>query len=252
MKKFIGNVNGKEYTSISEFKKAISEAVESGETPLSITSYYKECDGTCECNGKHCCGCLDETDTETTEDKTEEKTPKKECPFSTFVVLETSLKDENGDYIMPTNIDVLLDNASNLEELAEEAKKYVNSLTETICDIDGTCGYFQSKIENLEKSLARTREHFNNLKVTKNINEKYKSYYEKLKTKIDEAISRNTFDESAKTDVKEETNDEKNDSDDGFIFATDALKKNTEAYDLMKTTFSSFSKYLNDLGFFKK
>ena len=249
MKKFIGNVNGKEYTSISEFKKAISEAVESGETPLTITSYYKECDGTCECDGKHCCGCLDETDEEATEkDNIEENTPKKECPFIKFVLLETSLKDENGDYKMPTNIDVLLDNASNLEELAEEAEKYVNSFDDVICDIEGTCGYFQRRIENLEKSLARTREQINTLKTTKNINEKYKSYYENLKTKIDEAISRNNI----KTDVKEETNDEQNDSDDGFIFATDALKKNKEAYDLIKTALSGFGKYLNDVGFFKK
>ena len=42
MKKFIGNVNGKSFTSVEDFNKAVDEAVKSGETPLSITSYYKE------------------------------------------------------------------------------------------------------------------------------------------------------------------------------------------------------------------
>ena len=40
--------------------------------------------------------------------------------------------------------------------------------------------------------------------------------------------------------------------DDSTIFCTEALKNNTEAYKLITDAVHGFSKYLNDIGFWKK
>lgn len=42
MKKFIGNVNGREYYNECDFKKAAAEAIANGDEQLCISSYYKE------------------------------------------------------------------------------------------------------------------------------------------------------------------------------------------------------------------
>ena len=41
MKKFIGNVNGVEYTNREDFNEAVKKAMEKQDEPLSITSYEK-------------------------------------------------------------------------------------------------------------------------------------------------------------------------------------------------------------------
>ena len=154
MKKFIGNVNGKSFTSVEDFNKAVDEAVKSGETPLSITSYYKECDGQCENNGRHCCGC--QCENKEVEDKG--VNPTFRLLFDKIKINDGSLRDDKGNYVIPTNLDSILAEASNLDELAEKTKDEYDNRNKAIeklkSNFPGSEGTIECKGDNKSSSSS--------------------------------------------------------------------------------------------------
>ena len=289
MKKFIGNVNGKSFTTVEDFNKAVDEAIKSGETPLSITSYYKECDGQCENNGRHCCGC--QCENKEVEDKG--VNPTFRLLFDKIKINDSSLRDDKGNYVIPTNLDSILAEASNLDELAEKTKdeydKYsyeVKDCNNDIDDINEEISEYRNKIDENERSIDYSKSLIADYE--KNI-EKHKKYIqcweeniEHIKKQIDKsksnlAIAANQridknqkklyYDELNKRilelkykEYKDDKTPDKSDDeidegavkDDSTIFCTEALRNNTEAYKLITDAVSGFSKYLNDIGFWKK
>ena len=146
MKKFVGNVNGKEYSCKEEFEKAANEALASNDGLMFISSHYTECD--CDCDEDCSCksGCKCGCDCKCVEEKVE-KTP---LDFNTLLLNVNSKKNVDGSYIVP-NDDIFI-NVSNLDEIYKklgiEKDKLVNNNIRIECEIEDLN---KNKYDNLKK-----------------------------------------------------------------------------------------------------
>lgn len=222
MKKFVGNVNGTEFTNVDEFTKAVNDAIASGESPMMISSYYKDCDcGKNEC--EECkCSCKKQIDDKI---QSTEKTP-----LNLDSILLTRESTKCGDvYRVPSNAKELLDNASNIEEIKKSIEERIRANNSIIRNDNLQIGNLNKKIEEYNKRIAN----YNNEKDEAN---SQISYYNSLK----EIIDSNTDD----VKVEEKKENEK------FI-ASDSLKKDKTAYNLISDIVDDFDKFLSDVGFWK-
>lgn len=212
MKKFVGYVNGKEYSSSDEFMDAVNKALESGESPMMISSYYKEYNS--ESDG--CMGC---TEHKQVEDK------KKILDLDTIILNESSMRDDNGSYLVPSNMKEIFDGASNkgeiekkLESLISKSKKYYTDSEDEI-----------RKFEQLLKEATDDKNDANN-KI---------EYYTKLLSIL------NGDEGCEEVDLNANNNKKK-------PFESDFTNKNDKVYDTIIGVLNGFDKYLNDIGFWKK
>lgn len=217
MKKFVGYVNGKEYSSVEEFTKAVNETLATGESPMMISSYYKECN----C-GEDGCGCEHKA--------VEEKDEKKPLDLNTILLNRESLKYNGGSYIVPSNMKELFDNASNKGEIEKELELKISTNKK---ELDASNNKI-SKFEHMLKEATNDRNEASN----------QLEYYTKL-------LSILNSDEEVEKDVKEGVRDN-NENNNSKIFVSESLKKNDKAYDIIVDVLKGFDDYLKDIGFWKK
>lgn len=217
MKKFVGNVNGKEFTNVDEFTKAVNDAIASGESPMMISSYYKDCD--CGCDEIEGCKCKKQVD---------EKKPaivedvKK--PLDVNTILLTRESPKSGDtYKIPVNAKEAFDKASNIDEIKKAIDEKISANNTTIKIDNLQIGNLNKKIEEYTNKIAD---------YTKDKDEAYSqiAYYNTLKGIID---------------------DENKESEDEKVVASESLKKDENAYSLVSDMLDGFDKFLSDVGFWK-
>lgn len=106
MKKFIGNVNGVEYTNREDFNEAVKKAMENPYEQLVVTSYEKIVpdDEPVKKDGEKIIVDIDE-----------------------ITLLRDSEKDENGEYKIEEGIKEKLENCSNKEDVIESLKRDIKT-----------------------------------------------------------------------------------------------------------------------------
>lgn len=217
MKKFVGNVNGKEFTNIDEFTKAVNDAIASGESPMMISSYYKDCD----CGETKCENSCEKR----VEDKTqavEKKVTKK--PLDVNTILLTRESPKSGDtYKIPVNAKEVFENTSNIDEIKKAIDEKISANNTTIKIDNLQIGNLNKKIEEYTNKVAD---------YTKDKDEAYSqiAYYNTLKGIID---------------------NENVEADDEKVAVSEPLKKDANAYSLVSDMIDGFDKFLSDVGFWK-
>lgn len=220
MKKFVGYVNGKEFSSEEKFTEAVKATIASGESPMMISSYYKECN----CGGENGCNCG--ADHKAVEVK-DEKQP---LDMERFILNGDCEKYEDGSYVIPTNIDVLFKDASNKGEIEQKLESLITSKNKEQVSISKELNKLNIESSNLKNkidTITKDREDA----------EHQINYYSRLLRILN-------------GDEKKDVN--KNTNNNNKVFATNSLKKDTDAYDVIIDVIKGFDKYLKDVGFWKK
>lgn len=214
MKKFVGYVNGKEYSSVEEFTKAVNETVAAGESPMMISSYYKEYNS----DSDGCMGC--------TEHKAvEEKDEKKPLDLNTILLNRESEKCIDGSYKVPSNMKELFDNASNKGEIEKELELKISVNKKELENSNNDMNKYESLFK---KSISNRDEASHQL-----------DYYKELLSIL------NGDEGCEEVDLNANNNKKK-------PFESDFTNKNDKVYDTIIGVFNGFDKYLNDIGFWKK
>lgn len=213
MRKFVGYVNGKEYSSVEEFTKAVNETLATGESPMMISSYYKECN----C-GEDGCSCEHKA--------VEEKDEKKPLDLNTILLNRESEKCGDGSYKVPSNMKELFDNASNKGEIEKELELKISANTKELENSNNEI----TKFEHMLKEATNDRNEASN----------QLDYYKELLSILNGENHE---------DCDKKPNNYNNNSK---CVVSDSLKKNDKAYDIIVDVLKGFDGYLKDIGFWKK
>ena len=174
MKKFIGNVNGVEYTNREDFNEAVKKAMENPYEQLVVTSYEKI----------------------VPDDEQAKKDDEKIIvDIDEITLFRDSDKDENGEYKIEEGIKEKLENCSNKEDVIESLKRDIKSWKKCKEGNDG-------KIEEYKEDID-----FANKRITE-LNEDNKSldagirYYCKLLSYVDQDYINVKYDKKYNTEKK--------------------------------------------------
>jgi chromosome segregation ATPase len=137
MKKFIGNVNGVEYTNREDFNEAVKKAMENPYEQLVVTSYEKI----------------------VPDDEPVKKDGEKIIVDTDEITLSRdSEKDENGEYKIEEGIKEKLENCSNKEDVIESLKRDIKNWKRCKEDNDGKIEKCKEDIDFANKRIAELNE----------------------------------------------------------------------------------------------
>lgn len=137
MKKFIGNVNGVEYTNREDFNEAVKKAMENPYEQLVVTSYEKI----------------------VPDDEPVKKDDEKIIvDFDEITLYRDSEKDENGEYKIEEGIKEKLENCSNKEDIIESLKKDIKNWKFYKEDNDGKIEKYKEDINFANKRIIELNE----------------------------------------------------------------------------------------------
>lgn len=219
MKKFIGMINGKEFNNVDDFNSAVKDLLESGESNVIITSYYKECNDVCE------------------GESVEENNDKKPLNVDKILLGVNSIRSNDGSYVVASNMNDLIKNASNKGEIERNVENKIESYNDSIKKCESRISKYYSDITTLEDKIK-----FNEIEKTDS--EHKLNYYKKI---LDILNCEKVDEDNHKKDTNEDV-DKKNDEQKVFT----NVNCNEKAYDIIVDVLNGFDKYLKDIGFWNK
>lgn len=219
MSKFVGSVNGKEYTDQYSFSKAAMDAILSNETNICISSYYSSsngCGDACECGNKTC-QCDGKCDVN--KNKTIKITSEDLVPNGQRVVLQGMVEK-----IKVADRESVVDAGSVVIEKIEETKKNISTTSDKIKEL-------QSQLKTINGELEK-------LKDKKSDEYRILSYYYNLQELIKGRLISEPTDQKQKAEPEKET-EKKLDN------------RNPYSRDVLGDVWESLTKALDELGFWK-
>ena len=137
MKKFIGNVNGVEYTNREDFNEAVKKAMENPYEQLVVTSYEKI----------------------VPDDEPVKKDDEKIIvDFDEITLYRDSEKNENGEYKIEEGIKEKLENCCNKEDIIESLKRDIKTWKSCKEDNDGKIEKYNEDINFANKRIIELNE----------------------------------------------------------------------------------------------
>ena len=210
MKKFIGNVNGVEYTNREDFNEAVKKAMENPCEQLVVTSYEKV----------------------VPDDEPVKKDDEKIIvDIDEITLFRDSEKDENGEYKIEKGIKEKLENCSNKEDVIESLKRDIKNWKRCKEDNDGKIEKCKEDIDFANKRIAELNE--DNKTLDAGIR-----YYNRLLSYVDKDYKNVKYD-------RKYNNTEKKPYTKPIVKSDTEIMK-----DNILEIFDSFGKYLRKKGFF--
>ena len=219
MSKFVGSVNGKEYTDQYSFSKAAMDAILYNETNICISSYYSSsngCGDTCECGNKTC---VCDENYDVNKNKTIKITSDDLTPN-----VERAVRQGMVEKIKVADIDSVIEAGSVVIEKIEETKKNINTTSD--------------KITELKSQLKTINYELDKLKEKKSDEYRILSYYYNLQELIKGRLASEPTDQKQKVEPEKET-EKKLDN------------RNPYNRDVLGDVWESLTKALDELGFWK-
>ena len=139
MKKFVGNVNGKNFDNEAEFLKAAEAAMKNGEDNFSISSYYRYSST--------------KADNETEEQKEQVDDPNFVSAHEYFLGGRTPDVDANGGYTVSKELEKRILGASNRDDIKKCVGFHIGKLENNIKEQETHLKYILEGINDLQKRV---------------------------------------------------------------------------------------------------